>query len=387
MKKPNIPLTRDTIDYEDLKYISDWILSVPRLTKGEVTVEFEKQWAKWTGTKYSVMVNSGSSANLLAVYAAKLTGKFKNNKVIVPALSWATTVTPLFQLGFEPILCETDKNNLGICTDHLKKLIKEHDPAGLILVHVLGFPCDMEKINKICKNAGVTVIEDSCETVGSKINDKKTGTFGLCSTFSLYFGHHVSTIEGGMICTDDEEIRDMLLMLRSHGWDRDLSKKKQTELRSRYSVSDFHALYTFYVPAFNVRSTDLQAKIGLRQIEKLDYIVEKRNKNYLQYQSEIKNNYWMPNPEKSNYISSLAYPVITPKRKEVVDALVKNGIETRPLVCGSIGLQPVWIEKYGAQHFDFADKVHDFGLYVTNNHEMTEDEICLVASVINKAIK
>tara|TARA_R110001592_G_scaffold188358_4_gene433528 strand:+ start:3751 stop:4914 length:1164 start_codon:yes stop_codon:yes gene_type:complete len=387
MKKPNIPLTRDTIDYDDLKHISDWILSVPRLTKGNVTIEFEKKWAEWTGTKYSIMVNSGSSANLLALYAAKVAGKFKNNKIIVPALSWATTVTPLFQLGFEPILCETDKNNLGVCTKHLEELINEHEPAGLILVHVLGFPCDMKTINRLCKDSNTVVIEDSCETVGSKIGTQKTGTFGLCSTFSLYFGHHVSTIEGGMICTDDEEIRDMLLMLRSHGWDRDLSKDKQTSLRKKYNVSDFHALYTFYVPAFNVRSTDLQAKIGLRQIEKLDQIVEKRNKNYLQYQSEIKNDFWMPKPASENYISSLAYPVITPSRKKVVEALIENGIETRPLVCGSIGLQPFWIERYGEQHFDFADQVHDFGLYVPNNHEMSEDEISFVAETINKAIK
>ncbi len=386
MNKPKIPLTKDTIDHEDLKYISDWILTTPRLTKGSVTIEFEKKWAKWTGTKYSVMVNSGSSANLLAIYASHLAGKFRNNKIIVPALSWATTVTPLFQLGFEPILCETDKNNLGICTDHLQKLIKEHNPAGLVLVHVLGFPCDMEKINQICKAADVTVIEDSCETVGSKINEQKTGSFGLCSTFSLYFGHHISTIEGGMVCTDDEEIRDMLLMLRSHGWDRDLSKSRQTELRKKHNVSDFHALYTFYVPAFNVRSTDLQAKIGLRQLDKLDYIVEKRNANYIQYQNEIDNNFWKPNPADNTYISSLAYPIITPKRDELVKALVSAGIETRPLVCGSIGLQPFWIERYGAQHFDFADKVHEFGLYVPNNHEMSKEEISFVAKTINKVI-
>lgn len=384
MDKPNIPLTKDTIDHEDLKYISDWILTTPRLTKGEVTKEFESLWAAWTGTKYSVMVNSGSSANLVALYAAKLSGRLKNNKIIVPALSWATTVSPLFQLGFEPILCEVDQKNLGLCTDHLKELVETHDPAAVVLVHVLGFPCDMDTINNICSPRNIIVLEDSCETVGSKIRNKKTGTFGLCSTFSLYFGHHVSTIEGGMVCTDDEEIRDLLLMLRSHGWDRDLCSKKQKELRAKHNISDFHSLYTFYVPAFNVRSTDLQAKIGLRQIEKLDEIVEKRNKNYLHYQDQVLNSFWKPNPSQDNFISSLAYPIITPNREKTAAALIEAGIETRPLVCGSMGRQPFWIERYGEVRLDFADKVHEYGLYVPNNHEMTEKEIQYVCDVLNR---
>ena len=384
MNKPNIPLTKDTIDHEDLKYISDWILTTPRLTKGEVTKKFESLWADWTGTKYSVMVNSGSSANLVALYAAKLSGRLKNNKIIVPALSWATTISPLFQLGFEPILCEVDKNNLGLCTKHLKQLVDSHNPSAIVLVHVLGFPCDMDEIYNICDSKNIIIIEDSCETVGSKIRSKKTGTFGLCSTFSLYFGHHVSTIEGGMVCTDDEEIRDLFLMLRSHGWDRDLSFEKQKALRSHYEISDFHALYAFYVPAFNVRSTDLQAKIGIRQIEKLDEIVEKRNKNYLHYQDQVSNTYWKPNPNKDNFISSLAYPVITPNREKVTSALIEAGIETRPLVCGSMGRQPFWIERYGEIRLDFADKIHEYGLYVPNNHEMTEEEVQYVCDILNR---
>ena len=173
MNKPNIPLTKDTIDSDDLKIISDWLLETPRLTKGEVTILFEKAWAEWTGTKFAVMVNSGSSANLLALYAMKISGNLKNNKVVVPSLSWATTVSPLMQLGFEPILCETESKNLGMCTDHLKKIVEQHDPCGLILVHVLGFPCSMKKISDICKRNSMFIIEDSCETVGSKIGEKR----------------------------------------------------------------------------------------------------------------------------------------------------------------------------------------------------------------------
>ena len=354
------------------------------LIDGEKVKKLEKNISNIFGKKYGLMVNSGSSANLIALYAAKLSGRLKNNKVIVPALSWATTVSPLFQLGFEPILCEVDQNNLGLCTEHLRNLVDVHDPAAVVLVHVLGFPCDMDEIDSICSSKNIVVLEDSCETVGSKIRNKKTGTFGLCSTFSLYFGHHVSTIEGGMVCTDDEEVRDLLLMLRSHGWDRDLCDAKQKELRSNHGISDFHSLYTFYVPAFNVRSTDLQAKIGLRQIEKLDFIVERRNKNYLHYQDQIDNAYWKPNPQEDHFISSLAYPIITPNREKVTKALIEAGIETRPLVCGSMGRQPFWIERFGETRLDFADKVHEYGLYVPNNHEMTEAEIQYVCDVLNR---
>ena len=385
MKKSKIPLSRDTINAQDLQELADWLLTIPRLTKGNLTIEFEKQWAKWTGCKYSIMVNSGSSANLAMLYACKLSGRLKNNKIIVPALSWSTTVSPLMHLGFEPILCDTSRDNLGIDVIHLQKLIKEHNPAGLILVHILGLPCDMKSILQVCKENDVVVLEDSCESVGSKIGDTKTGNFGLCSTFSMYFGHHISTIEGGMICTNDEEIRDLLLMIRSHGWDRDLSKSKQDQLRKKYNISDFHALYTFYVPSFNLRATDLQAKLGLGQMKKIDEIVRLRNRNYILYDDLICNEYWKPNTGE-DYISALAYPVIHPNSSKMIEELQKADVEIRPLVCGSIGRQPFWYENFGHPKLGFANIVHDLGFYLPNNHELTEDEIRYICDILNKCM-
>ena len=276
----SINLVKDTIDVDDINKLIDWLKTNPKLTKGELTTEFEKLWSKWLGCKYSVFVNSGSSANLAAIYSLILSGKLKNNKIIVPAVSWVTTVTPAIHLGLNPIMCDCDIDNLGLNINHLKKLIKEENPAAIILVHVLGFPNHMSEIVELCEENNILLIEDTCESIGSKYNNKHLGTFGDLSTFSFYFGHHMSTIEGGMISTDDEELYYILLSIRSHGWDRDLPTHKQKELREKYKINDFKSLYTFYYPGFNFRATDLQAFIGIRQMAKLNEIVESRNKNY-----------------------------------------------------------------------------------------------------------
>ena len=228
-----INLVKDTIDFNDVKRLITWLETNPRLTKGDLTLEFEKKWSEWLGVKYSVFVNSGSSANLAAIYSLLLSGKLKNNKIVVPAVSWVTTVTPVIQLGMEPIMCDCDIDNLGLDINHLKEIIKNNNPSVIILVHVLGIPNHMDEILKLCKENDILLIEDTCESIGSKYNDKLLGTLGDLSTFSFYFGHHMSTIEGGMISTNDEDLYHILLSIRSHGWDRDLPKEKQNSLREK----------------------------------------------------------------------------------------------------------------------------------------------------------
>jgi len=382
----SIKLVKDTIDFEDIKSLIKWLETNPKLTKGEHTVEFEAKWSKWLGVKYSVFVNSGSSANLAAIYSLLLSGKLKNKKIVVPAVSWVTTVTPAIQLGMEPIMCECDKNNLGLDIDHLKKIILEESPSAIILVHVLGFPNHMNEIVKLCKENQILLIEDTCESIGSKYENKLLGTFGDLSTFSFYFGHHMSTIEGGMISTDDEDLYHILLSIRSHGWDRDLPKEKQKELREKYNVDDFRSLYTFYYPGFNLRSTDLQAYIGLEQLKKLDLIVENRNKNYIRYNNEIKNEFWKVTPPENSYISNFSYPIITKNINNLISSLNKNDIECRPLICGSINEHPFWYERYGKENLPNSKLVHKYGIYIPNNHQMTDDEIDKVINIINKNI-
>ena len=382
----NINLVKDTIDGDDIKQLISWLETNPRLTKGQLNVQFEKEWSEWLGKKYSVFVNSGSSANLAALYSLLLSGKLRNNKIVVPAVSWVTTVTPAVQFGMEPIMCECDEDNLGLNIEHLKQIINEHDPSSIILVHVLGFPNHMNEILELCEEHDIRLIEDTCESIGSEYDGKKLGTFGDLSTFSFYFGHHMSTIEGGMISTDDEDLYHILLSIRSHGWDRDLPKSKQIELREKYNIGDFRSLYTFYYPGFNLRATDLQAFIGLGQLKKLDEIVKNRHANYQRYHEGIKNSEWKVNPPANSFISNFSYPVITKNITELVEKLTENNIECRPLICGSINEHPFWYERYGKQDLPISKKVHEYGLYLPNNHQMTIEEVDKVINIVNQYV-
>ena len=196
----------------------------------------------------------------------------------------------------------------------------------------------------------------------------------------------MSTIEGGMISTDDEELYHILLSIRSHGWDRDLPKEKQESLREKYNIDSFRSLYTFYYPGFNLRATDLQAFIGLNQLEKLTTIVENRYKNYVRYKNEIKNDFWNINPPKNCYVSNFSFPIITKNIKSLTKALIENDIECRPLICGSINEHPFWYERYGKQELPNSKMVHEYGIYIPNNHQMTDEEITKVIEIVNNNI-
>ena len=866
LKKLNIPLVKDTIDFEDIKHLISWLETNPRLTKGNKTIEFEKKWSEWLGVKYSIFVNSGSSANLAMIYSLLLSGKLKNKKIVVPSLSWVTSVSPLINFNLEPILCDSDSKNLSIDLIHLEQIFIKDNPAALMLIHPLGFPNDMNQIIDLCNKYDVIILEDSCETMGSKYGDKLMGTFGLISTFSFYFGHHMSvspdtpipfidennnfqiehisyiydkyeknisdiqiltfdrqkyntfykspnkilkhkfdnkkiykitldngrcveitedhsvfsydkekfdifekrgkelsvgdyivvpnviskpniktnlnfiefckkyvdnffvinhddecynnikikydtkeykqinnwktrkvlpleylnnnienvkiaikntprevyipikyelneemcrligyfiaegsykeensivftfniieeeyisdvidiiyiifgleskkiidvennsctinvysstvyfffkyfmnidsgaknkripkcifesnekcigsflygyfsgdgtsykniisvssvskklineisylcsminiggrltisddsdkryyikdklikskniqykytltnvnfskngdiiknskyidkkmtfpisryskrnvsiveykyneyvklfkndisenlktfvnsdlklivikkieeikpdyeyvydfsvpftenfvggwqpiclhnsTIEGGMICTDDEDLYKIILSIRSHGWDRDLPKDEQDFLRKKYNIDDFRALYTFYYPGFNLRSTDLQAYIGISQMDKLEDIGIKRENNLKLYDKYIKNDYWKIQLLDNCFISNFAYPIIHPKVIEIHNVLKEYNVETRPLICGSMGKQPFWIERYGKVDLPFADIIHKEGMYLPNNPTMTEEDIKSICEIVNKII-
>ena len=396
LKREKITLVKDTINKDDISNLISWLETTPRLTKGDVTKEFEAKWSKWQGRKYSVYVNSGSSANLAMVWSLIQSKRLKNNNIIVPVVSWATTVAPVIQLGLNPILCECDKETLGIDVEYFKKLIEEYKPSALLLVHVLGFPNKMNEIMELCEKNDIILLEDSCESMGSeyKLKDSnltgsfsvKTGSFGLMSSFSLYFGHHISTIEGGFVCTDDFDMYRLLLSIRSHGWDRDLDTNFQVEKRNEYDVSDFKSLYTFYYPGFNLRSTDLQAYIGLSQIDKLSNILEKRSTNFLLYDKLIENDYWKIEKSDNCFYSNFAYPIIHPKMLDVAKELIDNNVECRPLICGSIGKQPFWVDLYGETNFEFADIVDDYGMYLPNNPDMTLDDVEFICGIVNKVI-
>ena len=381
-----IKLVSDTIDKEDIKHLTDWLLQdeIPRLTKGELTVELEKKWAEKIGTKYSVFVNSGSSSIFLTLAALKQSGQLKNNKIVVPSLSWATDVSSPMILDFQTFLCDSNLEDLSCDVDKLRELFERENPSVLILVSPLGLVPKMDEITNLCEEFEVILLEDVCESMGSKFDGKYLGTFGFASFFSMYFGHHLSSIEGGFINTDDEEFYYLLLMMRSHGWDRDLPEAKQKELRQKYGVSDFDSLYNFYVPGFNFRSTDLQAFIGLRAIDKLDKYSKLRNENFELYLKEIKNTELNLRNDDSNFISNFAFPVVCENRNEIIKNLTANNVEVRPMIAGDMSQKPMWFEKYAPLNLKVASMINSNGFYLPNHQDLTSEEIQKIVRIVNQ---
>ena len=380
--KKTIPLATDTITKTELLELAEWLQSGSRLTKGMLTSEFETKFAEYLNIKHSIFVNSGSSANLLMIYALMESGRLKNKKVVAPAVSWVTTVSPLMQFGFDICLCDCDKNNLGLSLKHFEAICAKEKPALAVIVDVLGHANQISEIMNICEKYNIILLEDSCEALGSVHNNKMLGTFGLCGSFSFYYGHHISTIEGGAVVTDDTELYNIMLSIRSHGWSRDVDTDVHNSWKSEYEIDEFRDLYTFYYPGFNLRSSDLNAFLGISQLKKMELIVNKRNQNYEIYAGNLQG-YWQQKSDTSP-VSSFAYGVIVDNTLDTYKYLKTKNIETRPLICGSIGRHPFWIKKYGKLFLKNADIVHDYGLYLPNNYNIGKDEIEYICDSFKK---
>ncbi len=380
-------LAEHIIDHDDMRALADWLKDNPQLTKGPLTLEFERQWARWIGTRYAVFCNSGSSANLLMAYAALLSGKLKNKKVVVPSVGWVTTIAPFMQFGFEPLMCGADRDNFGLDLLQLERMLQQHDPAAVIAVQVLGVPMNMDDITRLQKQYGFFFMEDACAALGAEYGGKKVGAFSAMSSFSFFFGHQLSTIEGGMINTDDEDLYHLLLMLRSHGWLKDLPKEKRSAFMQKYHLDDWHEPFTFIVPGFNLRATDAQAFLGLRMIDKANAVTKRRAENHLLYAKLLPSLEWQRWSEKAApcSISFGALARDHAHRKQIVAALDAHHIETRLFSAGNLGLHPFWSERYGEFHDEVSDKIHSCGFFLPNNESITPEDVHYICSVVNSA--
>lgn len=378
-----IKLVNDSIDRDDILALTNWLTQeeTPKLTKGDLTKQLEQEFAEYIGTKYSVFVNSGSSAiflMLLSLLVEGTTNTLKNKKIVVPALSWATDLSSPMILGMEPIICDCNLTDLSCDLDHLEKIFKEQEPAALLLVSVLGLVPDMERIQQLCTKYDVLLLEDVCESMGSTYNQKKLGSFGKASVFSTYYGHHISTIEGGFICTDDRDLYNLMLMQRSHGWIRDIEPEYQDSMKQTYKLNDFDSLYTFIHPGMNLRSTDLQAFIGLRMLKKLPEYIGKRYNNFVYYLHSIKTNELRIATEQ--YVSNFAYPILNKNRESIIKQLQENNIEVRPLIAGNIAKHPMWKKE---ENLPNAEQVHKYGFYIPNHPELTDMEVSMISNILN----
>jgi len=381
------PLINDNITEQDKKVLANFILNSNRFTNGPKVKEFEKAWSKWLGTKYSVMVNSGASANYISIAIAKhLKGK---GSVIVPPLGWVSDVASVVNLGMDVVWVDVNKTNFSLNEDWLEKTIIDNKFKAIVLVHGLGFNGISDKIINIAKKNNVILIEDCCESHGATYNNKKIGTFGDMSLFSFYYGHHITTIEGGMICTDNKEIYELAKMFRSHGMTREASKETQ----EKYLDPNLNPLFTFAVPGFNMRSTELNAVLGLEQLPKLDYNIKRRQENFKLWLEHLDSKiYFTDYNIKGN--SNFALPIIinNPDKellKNVCNILEEEQVEYR---LGTIGggnqaRQP-YMKKFtkpGTIKFPlyYSNYIHDNGLYIGNHTDLNKDQIINLCKKLN----
>lgn len=352
------PLAADAFGPEEIAAATA-VLQSGRVTMGPEVAAFEAEFSEWVGAKHALMVNSGSSANLLAVDAmlrrADGEGRWRpGDEVLVPALAWPTTVWPLAQLGLVPVLVDVDADTLAIDLDSARQALSPRT-KGMFLIHVLGRAADLDEYATFCRNAGLSLLEDACETLGAHHRGIHAGLFGEAATFSCYFSHHISTIEGGMIVTNDRALRDDLASLRAHGWVRERSDK--LDWAARYPEID--PRFLFVMPGYNVRATEIQAAIGRVQLKKLDSMLEARERLAMRVRGWLENSSpWLEligasclplkdeHPtRKSRTHSWMTLPIRTRSGAAANAATVQRhletmGVETRPIIAGNIGKHP-----------------------------------------------
>ena len=380
-----IPLMRNPFSAEasTRDALASFILKTDRLSMGPQCKQFEDEFAKWQGARYAVLFNSGGSANLAMLQALKNSYQLSDcDNVGYSALTWATNVMPIIQLGMNPVPVDCYHDTLNISPQTLLERIRGTRLDALFITNALGFAAELQRIREICYVHGILLIEDNCESLGTVLHSGRTGNFGAMSSFSFYVAHQMSTIEGGMVVTDDDDLADMLRMVRANGWDRDLSPASQQWLRG--GISEFDAKYTFYCLGYNLRPTEITGALGLEQLKHIDATIAKRQENYLRLEKVA-----LANPDlfcvqhdHIQTLSSFAFPVIC-KDRETRDRYLQRfdeaGIETRRMIGGSLQDQPFY-RKSGERRYDLpgTEEIDACGFYCGNYPELTDDDLAVI---------
>ena len=370
------PLINDNISQKDKEVLADFILNTNRFTNGPKVREFEKAWSEWLGVKYSVMVGSGAAANYITT---SIVHEIKGQKgeIIVPPIGWVSDISSVINTGFTPVFVDVDLDTMAISYEAVKAAINVKTKA-IVLVHALGFNGINNKLIELAKEHNLLLIEDCCESHGATYDSKKVGTLGDMSCFSFYFGHHITTIEGGMISTDSEEIYELARMFRSHGMTREASTKTQ----QKYARPDVNPLFTFAVPGYNMRSTELNAVLGLEQMNRIDSNIKARCLNLDTWLSNLDPELYFidyATQGSSNYALPLILNKNKNKMKEVCSILEEVGVEYRLGTAGggNQARQP-YLERY--EHkvvgiLDNSNYIHDYGLYIGNHPGLEQNQI------------
>jgi len=384
------PLMENNITAEDINDLIAFLKKNPILTQSANVREFEREWSDWLGVKHSVFVNSGASANLITLAAIR-DAYGEGGEIIVPPLGWISDIASVIQNGFTPIFADINPRTLSMDDESIISKITQKTKA-ILLIHAQGFNGLTDRLLDLLKSRGIPLVEDVCESHGAVFNGKKCGTFGLISNFSFYFAHHMSTIEGGMVCTDDDSLYQVLRMLRSHGMLRESTDENLKE-RYRKEHPDLSPHFIFTLPAYNVRNTEIGAVLGRSQLKRLDTNNEKRKHNFAMFLDGL-------DPDKfytdfklegsCNYAFNLVLKnPDTDLRDRVEKMMVENKVEFRR---GSSGggnqLRQPYLKKYVPdgeyKHYPNVDHIHFFGYYIGNYPDLFETKIKALCRLLNE---
>ena len=389
---PFYPLATTSWDHLEIEAIQK-VIKTGMFTMGSHVAECEKQFAQFLGSPYCVMVSSGSTANLImvaALFYRKNNPLKRGDEVIVPAVSWSTTYYPLYQYGLKLKFVDIDVNTLNFDLDQLHKAITPKTRL-IMAVNLLGNPNEFQQIKQLISGKNIELIEDNCESMGAVYQGKQAGTFGAMGTYSTFFSHHISTMEGGFVTTHDEELYHILLCLRAHGWTRNLPKvNKVTGVKSDNA---FEEAFKFVLPGYNVRPLEMSGAIGIEQIKKLPQFIEERRKNAetfidlfsndkdLIIQKEIGQSSWFG-------FSFVIKPDSQLDRKRLIQDLTSAGIECRPIVTGNFAKNDVikWFNYEIFGELKNADRIDQYGFFVGNHHVPMSEPIKKLRATMTEAI-
>jgi CDP-6-deoxy-D-xylo-4-hexulose-3-dehydrase len=381
------PLSSDTWDQKEIAALHRVIAS-GRYTMGPEVKKYEQQFAEYFGTKHAVMTNSGSSANLIMLATLKLHPKFKKNidhpNIIVPTVSWSTTFFPVTQYGYILKFVDVDPYTFNLSADTVEAAIDKNTVA-VLAVNLLGNPCELAKMKSVCDDKGIVLLEDNCESLGAIENNKFAGTWGTMGTFSFFFSHHLQTMEGGMVVTNDDDLVDHLRSIRAHGWVRDIEPNSALYTKTG---DPFEDSFKFVLPGYCVRPLEMSGAVGQEQLIKWPSMFTQRRANAEHAQKVFENTAGIRIQKENDTSSWFGFGFVLEghlrgRRKQVTDILIKNQVECRPIVAGNFLRNPV------IKHLSYintgttaADLLHDNGFFIGNDCVDLTTEINYAAELI-----
>lgn len=380
----------DNFSNDDIQKVINFLKTKPILTQSKKVREFENKWSKWLGVKYSIFVNSGSSANILSILALKIFRNINKGEIIVPSLTWISDIVSVINNNLKPVFVDINLKNLSMDETDVKKKITKNTKA-VFLTHAQGFNGLSDSFLKLLKDRKIDLIEDVCESHGAKFKNKKLGNFGIISNFSFYYAHHLSTIEGGMICTNNKKIYEISRMIRSHGMLRECGNiNLEKKLIKNYN--QLSPKFIFMHPGYNMRNNEISAVLGINQLKRLDTNNQKRNKNLLFFLKNLNHDLYFKDYDLKG-ISNYAFPLILNKSKSYLRdkleiKMKKFGIEfRRGNAGGGNQIRQPYLKKFtkniNLKNYPVVDHVHFYGYYIGNYPTLKKSKIKKILNIIN----